>query len=356
MSGPEGRLCYDVILAAGGGPLVVRNLPDTPYARTDPIVRALGLQCCLGIKVRVCGEVVGSLCAVFQKDYEPSGDDIRLMEIIAAAIGIEEERMRTGEALRESEESLRQRNEILEKDLMLARHIQRELVPRKLPEHSRILMDWRYLPLESVGGDFFSFFRQDDGDLAVFVGDVANHGVSAALFVSLVKATTDRIFGIHSRSPEAFLLRMNEELMNYMPLSFLTAVYGCFNTAAGGMRFTFASAGHPDPIVCEKKSGRVHIVDSRGPLLGQFKDIEFEERTIELGGGDRIYLYTDGLPETANRENRVFGYENLVEAVDRSRKLGLRESMDYVLEETTSYRNGAPPRDDIILLGFEVLP
>lgn len=190
----------------------------------------------------------------------------------------------------------------------------------------------------------------------MFVGDVANHGVSAALFVSLIKATTDRIFGIHSRSPEAFLLRMNEELMNYMPLSFLTAVYGCFDTAAGGMRFTFASAGHPDPIVCEKKSGRVHIVDSRGPLLGQFKDIEFEERTIELDGGDRIYLYTDGLPETANRENRAFGYENLVEAVDRSRKLGLRESMDYILEETTSFRNGAPPRDDIILLGFEVLP
>jgi len=104
---PEGHICFDVIRGGGKDALLVRNLPDTPYARTDPNVSRYGLKTYLGHVVHCFGEAVGSLCAVFQHDFEPSNDDMRLMDIIAAAIGREEERRRVTEMLRESEARVR---------------------------------------------------------------------------------------------------------------------------------------------------------------------------------------------------------------------------------------------------------
>ncbi|HRT04731.1 MAG TPA: PAS domain S-box protein [Kiritimatiellia bacterium] len=104
---PEGHICYDLIRRAPAGALVIRDLPRTDYARTDPNVAAYGLQTYVGQLVRCNGEPVGSLCVVFQKDFEPTGDDRWLLGIIAAAIGVEEGRRRALETLRTSERQQR---------------------------------------------------------------------------------------------------------------------------------------------------------------------------------------------------------------------------------------------------------
>ena len=104
---PDGHICYDVIKSAGDETLVVSNLLETHYARTDPNVIPYNLQTYVGRAVKLRDAKVGSLCVVYQDDVALSEADKRIIEIIAAAIGVEEERKRAAEVLRESEEKYR---------------------------------------------------------------------------------------------------------------------------------------------------------------------------------------------------------------------------------------------------------
>jgi len=104
---PDGHICYDVIRQTTDEVLVIRNLPETPYADTDPNVLPYKLQTYVGTTVKFDGASIGSLCAVFQTDYVPSEEDKKVLRAIAKAIAVEEERKRATEALRESNETLR---------------------------------------------------------------------------------------------------------------------------------------------------------------------------------------------------------------------------------------------------------
>ena len=93
----EGHICYDVVKRGGNDPLIVRNLPDTEYAKTDPNVTQYGLQTYFGQAVKSQHHYVGSVCAVFQSDFVPNPQDQKLLSTIALAIGVEEDRLRVSE-------------------------------------------------------------------------------------------------------------------------------------------------------------------------------------------------------------------------------------------------------------------
>ncbi len=104
---PNGHICYDVIQHGGEHPLLVRNLQESPYAKTDPNILPYGLQTYLGMVVKWKQAAVGSLCVVYQTDITPSDDDLQFMTIIASAIAVEEDRLRAEDALHRSEENFR---------------------------------------------------------------------------------------------------------------------------------------------------------------------------------------------------------------------------------------------------------
>ena len=99
MDKPDGHICYDVIKSAGDELFVVRNLPETHYAQTDPNVILYKLQTYVGRTVKLRGVNVGSLCVVYQDDFVPSEEDNKVIEVIASALGVEEDRKRAEEAL-----------------------------------------------------------------------------------------------------------------------------------------------------------------------------------------------------------------------------------------------------------------
>jgi len=111
---PKGHICYDVIQNGAKDVMLVSALQESEYARTDPNVRSFGLQTYMGKAVRFFDTYIGSLCVVFQEDYIPSEADKELMGIVAAAIGVEDERRRIDTALRESEEKYRTMMEAME--------------------------------------------------------------------------------------------------------------------------------------------------------------------------------------------------------------------------------------------------
>lgn len=259
------------------------------------------------------------------------------------------------EALRASEENLRKRNQAIEDDIKTAQRIQRAILSTTIPAFEWIRADYRYLPLEAVGGDYFSFIQLREGGLGVFVGDVSSHGVSAALHLSLVKATSERVCRVMALKPADFITTLNEELFGNMPLSFLTAIYGVFTTGGPGeARFTFSSAGHPHPIVV-RADGGAGYVNCKGTIIGMFEELEFHEKSVPLHRGDRIFLYTDGIPETVNEKKESVSYDGLPDLVLSCNAGTLEATLDNIIGEINRFRGTVDLCDDIVLLGFEYL-
>ena len=100
---PKGHICYDVINRAGDQPLIVRNLQESAYSKSDPNVAAYKLQTYVGQAVQCDGKFIGSLCVVYQRDFAPSADDLKMVKAIGSAICIEEKRNQSKDALREAE-------------------------------------------------------------------------------------------------------------------------------------------------------------------------------------------------------------------------------------------------------------
>lgn len=266
------------------------------------------------------------------------------------------ERKQVENELRNSENSLRARNEILDKELESARIIQKALMPKEVPLYHPLAIDYRYLPLEAVGGDFFSFTNLAEGGLGIFIGDVTGHGVPAALFLSLVRTISNRACRKCGTSPSRYIEMINYEVYRGMPDYYMTALYGLFKRHEGGVTFTFARGGHPFPILYRRETDSAEYVKAGGNLLGWKENNTFGEASVELRQGDRIFLYTDGIPDTINEEREMLDSDggtflNLFRDPERRTISG---KLDSLIETVTRFRKGAPLVDDIILIGIEV--
>lgn len=243
---------------------------------------------------------------------------------------------------------------ILEKDLRNARIIQRALLPTSPPSHDRFNIALRYYSLEAVGGDFYSFTELREGGLGVFIGDVAGHGVSAALFLSLLKATADRSCRKFGRQPREYLQRLNRDLYFNMPASYVTGIYCHFDFNPGSATFTFSRGGHPYPVLCRAGTGRARMLKCRGTILGMFENPEFSEQTLSLEQGDRIFLYTDGFPETRNERGEKIGYGAVPSVIGSSSRDTIDETLDAIMRELDRFRSGVPFNDDVVIMGIEI--
>ncbi len=266
------------------------------------------------------------------------------------------ERKRLEDELRTSLKELEQRNEIIENDLKTAQMIQRELLPSEPPDCDRLAIDFRYLPLEAVGGDYFHIIPLQEGGLSVFIGDVSGHGVPAALFLSLIKSVSSSLLRHHSHDPQVYLKTLNGELCENMQHYFLTALYGIFlfDAPGGDVRLSIACAGHPPPVIHERGAHAARYLPIRGKLLGVIRDITFDALDVTLRPGDRVYLYTDGVPEITNERMEMLGYDRLLAVIGETAGRDLGESLDAVMEEVHRFRGGTPVDDDIVIIGFEV--
>ncbi|MFC1669171.1 PP2C family protein-serine/threonine phosphatase [Spirochaetota bacterium] len=259
----------------------------------------------------------------------------------------------------ETEIHLKQVSKAVDQDLKIAQSIQQSILLSELPEVPEVKIELRYNPLQAVGGDFFSFTPLKEGGLGFFIGDVSSHGITAALFLSLIKYATDRICRKYAHHPRDYIKNLNHELLNNMPMSFLTAIYGLFMTKENGkgVILKFTSAGHPQSIWYRKNTGDVKLLNTKGTLLGMFNDAEYEDLELELQKGDRIYLFTDGIPETFNKKLDQFTTERLsqivVETNESSPELG--HTLDVIIKELNRFRGNIDFRDDILIIAFEVL-
>jgi len=258
--------------------------------------------------------------------------------------------------LRASLRQLKERNDIIENDLKTAQIIQRALLPAEPPHCDRLTIDFRYLPLEAVGGDFFNIITLAEGGLSIFLSDVTGHGITAALFLSLLKSISNTHLRRHAYEPSAYLAAVNADMYEHMHSYFMSAVYGIFKNNVGGKSITLAAScgGHPPPIVHRAGRDAADYLDIRGAMIGVLSDGTFPSLEITLNPGDRVYFYTDGLPEMTNEKHDYLGYDRFLQIVGTTGVKGLGEALDAIIAAAHLYRDAGSIEDDIVIIGVEV--
>ena len=133
---------------------------------------------------------------------------------------------------------------------------------------------------------------------------------------------------------------------------YFTIVYGVLNLES--LEFQFVSAGH-DPVIRFGKSGPPVVVEGEGMGIGWLDDEEYETQVIQLERGDRIYLYSDGVPEAMDRDMNQFGMQQMREMMELGQSQSLDESVTLLLNTVKRWCGQKGPLDDVSILGLEVL-
>jgi len=260
------------------------------------------------------------------------------------------------------------------KDFQMARRMQEALLQVKTPEISGIKIVKKCIPAETIGGDFYGFSHQNfqglsqehkipgvieyidrrEDYLGITVGDVAGHGVSSALVMALASG----LFNESSRtfkSPADVLKNTNEQLISYLEnsqVTYVTAFYSALNLDK--MTLTYAKAGHPNAIILHSDK-TTEILDTSGVFLGMYSNETFEEKTIQLHGGDRIFFYTDGILEARNPRGELFDSKRFLELILSLHDKPIETVLDTVFKSVTNFTQVVTAQDDQTLVILEIL-
>jgi serine phosphatase RsbU (regulator of sigma subunit) len=233
--------------------------------------------------------------------------------------GLEAGRLLVLRDVTERTETERRLRELLDAETHLAAVLQTSLRPASLPSVPRVALAARSLPAgqgSQVSGDFYDVHQALGGDWAFVLGDVAGKGVHAAVVTSMARYTV-RTLSAQGWSPKQVIEQLNQALLvDAEPERFCTVVYGRIaelavegGVGSSGVRVTVALGGHPSPLV-RRGDGRIEAVGRSGTALGIVSLVDIEEVTVELGPGEVMVAFTDGVTE-ARREGQEFGEERL---------------------------------------------
>lgn len=242
--------------------------------------------------------------------------------------------------------------ERLERELEVARDIQLSLLPQRLPESSSLEIGLRFVPMRAVGGDFYDFLQPSQSMLGVAVGDVAGHGVPAALFMALT-VTLLRAEARRSTDPGEILRAVNHQLLESTDSGmFVTLLYGVLDF--GKAEFRYARAGHPLPVVYDDRRQPVEVPLGLGQPLGTFEDIAIDEGAIPLPKRSLLVMFTDGVNEAVDAQGRQFDEGALAATLDQARTGEPQQVCDSVWEALQAYSDGELQEDDITLLALGI--
>ena len=242
----------------------------------------------------------------------------------------------------------------LQKELEIARQIQSSILPREVPSVAGLDIAARYVPMAAVAGDFYDFLGADENRVGILVADVTGHGVPAALIASMLK-TALAAQSAFASDPGQLLARLNRSLCGKFEEHFVTAGYLFVDTERQILRY--AGAGHP-PLMFGAVDGKrtaFREIDSNGLLLGFTEDASYSSRELAFRPGDRCVLYTDGVPEAKNVEQKEFGSSRLLTFLEAQSHLAPSLLVSALLAELTRWsgKGDSAREDDITLVAVD---
>ena len=238
-------------------------------------------------------------------------------------------------------------SERMERELQLAREIQNTFLPDHLPTLNGWDMDIRWQPARQVAGDFYDILIMDGNKLGFVIADVADKGMPAALFMTLIR-TLIRAAAKEYSSPAMVLKQVNELLVpDAKSGMFVTVFYAVINLDSG--KVTYANAGHNPPVIRHFNSEELVELSRTGIALGIFDDIEVEEGEVSLRPGDWLFFYTDGVTEAFSMNDEMFGTKRLYNLLLGKKYTSSKELLDEIEGAVYEFIKGTELSDDITL-------
>lgn len=216
-------------------------------------------------------------------------------------------------------EELEKLNKILLNDIDYAKQMQYSLLPELMPNDMSVSFHAEYLAADNLSGDFYNVVKLDDDNIAIYIGDVSGHGVSAAMLSVFAYQNVIQLKDQIQKNkmiiePSLILETMYKSFneTNIHEEKYIVMLYGVYNIK--DKSFKYASAGINVSPYIVKSSGKIDALNSKGfPIckLGDFVSPNYENRTIQLEKGDKILFFSDGLVDGKNKDGEVYGYHKL---------------------------------------------
>jgi sigma-B regulation protein RsbU (phosphoserine phosphatase) len=308
-------------------------------------------------------QVLNLLISTFENAVEKNRELHRLNEQLTLA---KEKLTMWNRDLESLNAQLQTANQRMSRDLQAAARVQQSLLPSGEFAPAGAQFAWKYTPCEELAGDFLNYFPLDEHRLAMFVVDVSGHGAAS----SLLAVAIGRLLTAHASTSSLLMRRESPdgplaitppaevalELNRRFPMEqqgglYFTICYAVLDTRDRTLRYV--SAGHP-PIVIQSRGQAPRLLESEGMAIGFTDDIDFEEHTLTLAAGDRVYLYSDGVPEAMNAAIDPFGDDRMLALMLQSAEQPVAGAVDSLFEAVGAWCKPKGPKDDVSILCCEV--
>ena len=238
-------------------------------------------------------------------------------------------------------------------ELDVAAKIQADMLPRifpPYPNNKEFDLFASMTPAKEVGGDFYDFFMIDDSHIALVIADVSGKGVPAALFMVIAKTLIkDRT--LQGGTPAEILEDVNAQLCEGNEASLFVTVWLAIIDLKTGEGMA-ANAGHEHPAL-KHKGGEFHLVEYKhSPAVAVMEGMKFREHSFRIEPEDSIFVYTDGVPESTDRNNKLFGTDRMLDALNRESGDNPKTILKNVNEGIKEFIGDAEQFDDTTMLCF----
>jgi serine phosphatase RsbU (regulator of sigma subunit) len=240
--------------------------------------------------------------------------------------------------------------ERIAEELRLAGEIQSSLIPYEIPRIPGWQLAVTLKPAEETSGDFFDIIPFSDGRLGLIIADVVDKGVGAALYMALSR-TLLRTYAIEADSdPELVFFATNARMLaDTTSRRFVTAFYGVLDPESGVL--TFSNAGHHPPFVMRpREQVIIQELVRTGIPIGLREEVTWKKSEVQLHPGDRLILYTDGVPDSRNPAGEFLSVQPMLDAAKENLGLSAEAIQSEILTRIVDFVADAPQSDDITLM------
>lgn len=242
----------------------------------------------------------------------------------------------------------------IDKELEYAKQIQLSALPTNFPEDEDFSIYAQMIAAKEVGGDFYDFYKISDKTVAFLAADVSGKGIPAAMFMMTAK-TIIKDLAEGGMAVNDIFTKANEKLCeNNESGMFVTAWMGILDLNTGIVHF--ANAGHNPPLIKRADGSFEYLKTRAGFVLGGMEGVRYRMGEITLTPGDRLFLYTDGVPEATNTENKLYGEDRLLTFMNQNTSVKAMELLPALKADIDKFVGEAPQFDDITMLIFDYKP
>ena len=242
----------------------------------------------------------------------------------------------------------------IDKELEYAKQIQLSALPTNFPKDEDYNIYAQMIAAKEVGGDFYDFYKLNDTTVAFLAADVSGKGIPAAMFMmtakTIIKDLAERGMAVND-----IFTKANEKLCeNNESGMFVTAWMGILNLTTGNLQF--ANAGHNPPVLKRRDGSFEYLKTRAGFVLAGMEGVRYRVGELTLYPGDRLFLYTDGVPEATNADNKLYGEDRLLSFMNQNATIEATAFLPALKANIDEFVGEAPQFDDITMLMFDYKP